>query len=78
MMEDLGPAYRVTGKMAEISDVHTLPGADQLLQKCQLPALLLGLTQEHQAPLPGDGPAPSCQRERSWDALGGQEAGSVG
>lgn len=50
MMGDLGPAYRVKGKLAEISDVHTLPGADRLLQKCRLPALLLGLTQEHRLP----------------------------
>ena len=50
MLGDLGPAYRVTGKLAEISDVHTLPGADRLLQKCRLPALLLGLTQEHRLP----------------------------
>lgn len=77
MMEDLGPAYRVTGKLAEISDVHILPGADQLPQKCQLPALPLGLTQEHQAPLPGDGPElPPASKKGAGIPLGVRKQGA--
>lgn len=76
MMEDLGLAYRVTGKLAEISDVHTLPGADQPLQKCQLPALPLGLTQEHQAPLPGDRPElPPASEKGAGTRLGVRKQG---